>query len=222
MVRRTGLELISKLRHNAALYLPYEGPYAGRGPRRKYGSKLDYQQLLPRYLKATSVEDHLQTDIYQMPVWHKKFPDRLNVVILVKTNQRTGTRAQVILFSSDLELDYETLIDYYRLRFQIEFNFRDAKQYWGLEDFMVVKATPVYNSANLAMLMINLSQVLMRPVREHCPAFSVNDLKAHFRGRKYVLEMLKLLPQMPEANIIDQALEQAANQGRINQPLSAA
>jgi hypothetical protein len=75
-------------------------------------------------------------------------------------------------------------IDYYRLRFQIEFNFRDAKQYWGLEDFMVIKPTPVYNSANLAMLMINLSQILMRPVREHCPSFSVNDLKAHFRGRQ--------------------------------------
>jgi putative transposase len=56
------------------------------------------------------------------------------------------------------------------------------------------------------MLMINLSQILMRPVREHCPSFSVNDLKAHFRGRKYVLEVLKMLPEMPEANIIDQAL----------------
>ena len=49
---------------------------------------------------------------------------------------------------------------------------------------MVVKPTPVYNSANLAMLMINLSQVLMRLVREHCPGFSVNDLKAYFRGQK--------------------------------------
>jgi hypothetical protein len=47
-------------------------------------------------------------------------------------------------------------------------------------------------------------------------------LKAHFRGRKYVLEVLKMLPEMPEANSIDQALEQAANLGRINQELSAA
>jgi putative transposase len=87
---------------------------------------------------------------------------------------------------------------------------------------MVTKPTLVYNSANLAMLMINLSQILMRPVRGHCPSFSVNDLKAHFRGRKYVLEVLKMLPEMPEANSIDQALEQAANLGRINQELSAA
>jgi putative transposase len=34
-----------------------------------------------------------------------------------------------VLFSSDITLGYEQLIDYYRLRFQLEFNFRDAKQY---------------------------------------------------------------------------------------------
>ena len=34
MVRQVGLHLVSKLRHNSALYFPYAGPYAGRGPRR--------------------------------------------------------------------------------------------------------------------------------------------------------------------------------------------
>ena len=85
-------------------------------------------------------------------------------------------------------------MDDYRLRFQLEFNFRDAKQYWGLEDFMVVKRTPVYNSANLALLMVNLSQALIRPLRAQCPAFSVNDLKAWYRGRKYLLEAFKWRP----------------------------
>jgi putative transposase len=222
MAQRLGLALISKLRHNSALYLPYEGPYSGQGRRRKYGTKLDYRQLPEAHRKTTEVEGHLLTEIYQMTVWHKKFPDQLNVVVIVKTNQRTGARAHVVLFSSDLELDYERLIDYYRLRFQIEFNFREAKQHWGLEDFMVVKATPVYNSANLAMTMINLAQILMQPLREQCPGFSVNDLKAQFRGRKYVLDVLKILPQMPEAFIIDQVIAQAAGLGRINQPLKAA
>jgi hypothetical protein len=58
---------------------------------------------------------------------------------MVKTNLKTNKTAHVVLFSSDLELGYEHMIDYYRLRFQLEFNFRDAKQYWGLEDFMSVK-----------------------------------------------------------------------------------
>jgi len=52
-----------------------------------------------------------------------------------------------------LTLPYDQLIDYYRLRFQIEFNFRDAKQFWGLEDFMNVTQTAVTNAANLALFM---------------------------------------------------------------------
>jgi len=41
MVRQVGLHLVSKLRYNSARYFPYAGPYCGRGPRRKYGKKLD-------------------------------------------------------------------------------------------------------------------------------------------------------------------------------------
>ena len=67
-----------------------------------------------------------------MNVIHKKFTDALNVVIIEKKNVKTGKIATVILFSTDLELDWKNNIDYYRTRFQIEFNFRDAKQHWGL------------------------------------------------------------------------------------------
>ena len=59
-----------------------------------------------------------------------------------------------VLFSNDLTLASETVIDYYSLRFQIEFNFRDAKQYWGLEDFMNVQETQVNNAANFSLFMV--------------------------------------------------------------------
>ena len=217
MVKQLDLHLISKLRYDSALYFPYQGPYAGRGQRKKYGSKLDYCHLPATAFKASSVEEDIETHIYQMQVWHKKFADLLNVVVMVKINLKTQAIAHVVLFSSDLDLPYDQLIDYYRLRFQLEFNFRDAKQYWGLEDFMTVKQTPVYNSANLAMFMVNLSHAVMRPLQPQWPGLSVNDLKAWFRSRKYVIETLKLLPEMPEPIFIDQAIAQVAALGRVNQ-----
>jgi len=219
MVRQIGLHLVSKLRHDSALYLPYDGPYSGRGSRKKYGDRINYQNIPDEYLKASSTDKdkEIETKIYQIPVWHKKFADLLNVVVIVKTNLKTHKVAHVVLFSSDLDLPYDLVIDYYRLRFQIEFNFRDAKQHWGLEDFMVVNETPVYNSANLAMFMVNVSQALMRPMRAQWPELSVNDLKTWFRSRKYVVETLKLLPEIPEAIFIDEAIAQVAQLGRINQ-----
>ena len=66
MARQSHLHLISKLRYDAALYFPYTGPYAGRGPQRKYGAKVAYDDLPMQYLKETTVEGHMQTHIYQM------------------------------------------------------------------------------------------------------------------------------------------------------------
>ncbi len=76
-----------------------------------------------------------------MELRHKKFPDPLNVVCILKTDLTTKQLAHVLLFSAALELGAEKLIDYYSLRFQIEFNFRDAKQHWGMQDFMNVNKT---------------------------------------------------------------------------------
>lgn len=94
---------MAKLRHDAALDVPYEGPYAGRGPRRTYGTKLDDPHIPRQYLTRTTVEAHLQTHIYQATLWHTEFANLLNVVILVKVNLKTQARAHVVWLSRDME-----------------------------------------------------------------------------------------------------------------------
>ncbi len=111
-----------------------------------------------QFLCHSTIEGDWRTDIYQVQVLHKEFAQPLNVVILLKTHLKTRQQGHVILFSSDLELNYNQLIDLYSLRFQIEFDFRDAKQFWGLEDFMNISQTAVTNAVNLAFFMVNLSR----------------------------------------------------------------
>jgi putative transposase len=110
-----------------------------------------------QYLNATTVEHDLQTGVYPAQLRPQEFPPALHVVIIVKTNLHTPAKAQVILFSRDLELPYDTLRDYYSLRFPIEFNFRDAKPYWGLEDFMPLTPTGVTHAANLSWCMVTVA-----------------------------------------------------------------
>jgi hypothetical protein len=216
MARQCNLHLISKLRCDAALYFPYTGPYAGRGPHRKYGNKVTYDDLPMPYLKETTVEGQMKTCVYQMQLLHKEFPHPLNVVIIVKTNLRTQARAHVVLFSSDLALAYAPLVDYYGLRFQIEFNFRDAKQYWGLEDFMNVTPTGVTNAANLSLFMVNVAYRLRADGHPRDSAYSVLDLKADCRGYKYVEETIKMLPEKPEPILLAKILNRVAGLGRIH------
>jgi len=216
MAQRCNLHLISKLRSDAALYLPYDGPYAGRGPRRIYGDRLKPRAIPERYLRQTRVDDRIETRTYQLTARHTTFAQALNVVVIVKTNLKTQAVAHVILFSSDLALLFDTLIDYYCLRFQLEFNFRDAKQYWGLEDFMNTSARGVTNAANLALFMVNLVERLLQDLRHHQGAVSVLDLKAYCRGAKYVEETIKLLPERPEPVLLERIVSKVVGIGRIH------
>lgn len=80
MVKQCGLDLISKLRRDAALCLPYDGAKPKRGPHPKYGQKIDYDHLPTKYLKQFTTEDGIQTDIYQAKLWNKEFSIPLNVI----------------------------------------------------------------------------------------------------------------------------------------------
>lgn len=212
------LHLISKLRSDSAVYLPYDGPYAGRGPRRIYGDKLDPHAIPERYLCQSVVADEIETRTYQVQVRHKSFAQPLNVVIILKTNLKTQAVAHVILFSSDLGLAWDKLLDNYCLRFQLEFNFRDAKQYWGLEDFMNITPQAVTNAANLSLFMVNLVERLLQDRRREWPNCSVLDLKAHCRGARYAEELIKLLPEMPEPILLERIFASIVGIGCIHAP----
>ena len=216
MARQCNLHLISKLRCDSALYLPYDDPYAGRGPRRIYGERLDPRAMPESSLRQTAVADGIETRIYQVQARHKTFSCPLNIVVIVKTNLTTQAVAHVILFSSDPTLPFATLIDYYGLRFQLEFNFRDAKQYWGLEDFMNTSARAVTNAANLSLFMVNLVERALQDIRQRHPQMSVLDLKAHCRGAKYVEETIKLLPERPEPVLLERIFSKIVGLGRIH------
>jgi len=225
MVVQNGLHFVSKLRWDAALHEPFSGKYSGRGRNPKYGDKVDVRKVKKEYLKSDTVEDGIRTQIYQAPLLNKEFTFPIHVVVILKTNLSTKTQAHVILFSTDLKLSYEKIIDYYSLRFQIEFNFRDAKQYWGLDDFMNVKEVAVTNAANLSFFMVNFSAILLQRFQQINPEFSILDLKSHYRGCRYVSETIKLLPQKPDGILLAEIFEQIARLGMVHpvfQPVSTA
>ena len=191
-----GLKLISKLHYNSALYFAYTGSYSGSGRYRKYGEKVDIDKINSKYLVET-IDDKKEKYIdyvYQLEVLSKNFPCPLNVVIIIRINKKTGKKQNVILFSNDLDLSAKQIMDYYSLRFQIEFNFRDAKQFFGLSDFKNIKEKQVTNAINLSMFMTLLSKILLQKYREFFDneKLSINDLKSLFRSSMYISKVLKI------------------------------
>ncbi len=216
MARTHGLELISKMRSDAILCERYEGKQKKYGRKRTYGERVNYEKLPVKYLKKTERVKDVITNYYSGILLHAKFSCELNVLVIEKTNVKTKKVGHGILFSSDVELEWEKLADYYSLRFQIEFNFRDAKQHFGLEDFMVTRETGVENAANLSFMMVNVSRKLLNQSDGNC--VGVNDLKSRFRGIKYAVETIKRVVKKPEAILINQIKDEIGRLGSIHKP----
>jgi len=207
-VRRNGLHLISKLKKNSNLYFRFKGQQKDRGRKRIYGELIEYENIDQKYLKETKIEEDIEVKIYQFTALHKKVHGALNVVLIFSTNLKTKKSTHTILFSTDLKQEYHKIIDYYSLRFQIEFNFRDAKQFFGLEDFMNIKKRRIHNFANLSMFMNNLSFLIHK--ESGFSDYSVNDLKSFFMAEKYTREVLKLYGKKVDDILIHNSISRIA------------
>lgn len=216
MVRQLDMHIISKLHHNAELYLQPTSEEKARRPRLKYGARIDYKNLPVDLRTSSNFEGGVRIDVYQAQCLHKLFADPINVVIVAKTHLDTQRTGHIVLFSSDLELDAEKLYDYYTLRFQIEFTFRDAKQYFGLEDFMGVKEASVANAVGLSFFMVNLSRHRLDSLRKSYPDAGVHDLKSYHRGLHYVREIIKMVPEIPDLITREQLAERICRLGFIH------
>lgn len=212
MVLQCGLHIISKLRYDSKLFFPYQGS----DKRRKYGERINPRHMPESTWVTSSTEGDILTQTYQTPALHESFAQPLNIVIILKTNLKTQQQVHVILFSSDETLGYEALVEYYSLRFQLEFVFRDAKQFWGLEDFMNRTERGVTNAANLAFFMVMLSQRLLMQLKPHWPDVSILDLKAFFRGYRYADELLKYLPEKLDPILSASIFSNIVNLGAIH------
>jgi hypothetical protein len=85
---------------------------------------------LCKWVLVGSDEKYSHLTIYTQKLYAVNFDCILRVVLLLNTK----TNNYVLLASTDVELDARLITKYYQLRFQIEFIFRDAKQFMGLND----------------------------------------------------------------------------------------
>lgn len=216
MARELGLSVVCKLRHDAALYQKLSPQEQEAHPHQKYGAKLVYDALPPECLVTSYEEEGFLVAVYQVSCWHKEFADLLNIVILHKTHLESKRMGHVVLFSTDLTLEALTLWDYYVLRFQIEFVFRDAKQHFGLEDFQTVTKTGVANAANLSLFLVNVTTHLLEPLRAEVEDASILDLKSLYRGRRYAQETLECLPFLPEGIVWEAVISQVCRLGLVH------
>ena len=191
-----GLDLhaITKLRCDADCRFLYRGPHPKRrGARRKYDGKVNFSDLSRfEYLGALAEADHVH--LYTAQVWHVTLKRQLRLVVLVNRKQPDKPR-YIVLAATDVELDGHRLVEFYAARFQIEFLFRDSKQFTGLADCQAraEAALSFHFNASLATLNLARAAELRAHSDEKPQVFSMASWKQrHFNERLLDLFIEKL------------------------------
>ena len=148
-----GLHQIGKLRHDASLRWLYHGTQKRRGRHKKYDGKVQFDDL-GRFEYAGEADD---TKLYTAIVNCASFGRNIRLVYLVK--KLRGQTRTALLFSTSPEMGAADIYRLYRLRFQIEFLFRDAKQFTGLTDCQA-RCQKAFNfHFNASMTALNIVKV---------------------------------------------------------------
>ena len=98
----------------------------------------------------------------------------LQVVVVVHTRRNR----YAVLFSTDVDLEPQRLYRYYKARFQIEFLFRDAKQFTGLSDCQARSKAKLDFHFNASLSAVTFAKLEARHQHGHGgQAFSMASLK---------------------------------------------
>jgi hypothetical protein len=188
------LHAITKLRSDADCVFLYPGPHPKRrGAKRKYDGKVNFQDL-SRFEDLGTREEEPHLHLYTAVVWHKTLKRRLRLVVLLNRKDPAKPRF-IVLGSTDPELNGHKLIDLYAARFQIEFLFRDSKQFTGLLDCQARAASALdfHFNASLATLNLVRAEALRVQQDQEPQVFSMASWKqCQFNERLLDLFMEKL------------------------------
>ncbi|MCS3708349.1 hypothetical protein GGP59_003367 [Salinibacter ruber] len=158
----TGLggDLITRLRSDANLRYLYTGPPKdGPGRPKQYDGKInwdDQEALTRRFDEVGRLSDQPEVRVLTTVANSPHFGLDLRVVLLIGPNGEE----QVILASTDANQHAEEVARYYRLRYQIEFVIRDAKQHTGLTHCQARSQEKLDFHLNMSVAAVNILRLL--------------------------------------------------------------
>ncbi len=96
--------------------------------------------------------------LYTLEVWVISLKRKVRLALL-RDCHHPHRLGQALLFSTDIHLEALEILSFYQSRFQIEFIFRDAKQFTGLSDCQARDLTKLDFHFNSSLMALNLAKL---------------------------------------------------------------
>lgn len=176
-----GFSVISRLRDDAVLQYAYLGlPKKGRGRPKKFAGRVDPRNLSGEHFTPIIKESDFIA--YEAVVFSKALKRWIKVVVVHHFKEDGPFRFAKIYFSTDIQIAGADVLIYYKTRFQIEFLYRDAKQFVGLEQCQSRKEKRLDFHFNASLTTVSLAKAvhhLSQPIEKR-KSFSMASIKTQY------------------------------------------
>jgi len=191
-----GFELVSRFRDDVRLRYLYTGPKTGKkGRPQKFDGDIDLTNLKEKVFTTESYDwDGVEVTIHSAVVCAVSLKRNVKVVIVDFDDPDKKTQTRKVFFSTDCSMSAKDVIDIYRSRFQIEFLFRDAKQFTGLCHCQSRNTEAMDFAFNLSLSAINVARAFGKQNKLN---LSIADCKLMFHNALLIERFLSTFGNAP-------------------------
>lgn len=208
------------------LYIYSDSQPKRRGPKQKYEGKFNPRDLSMSHFKTCLIQkDETKKEnyaLYEATLYSKALKREIRLVVQHHFDKQGKIKNHKLFFSTQTSLSGIDIFLFYKTRFQIEFLYRDAKQFTGLEHCQSRSQTKLHFHFNTALTTVSLAKVAyhLKLDKEKRGAFSMADVKTKYANEK-IFDLIKNqcadLPNKEIINSIEKIRSKIINFGIINQ-----
>jgi hypothetical protein len=214
-ITEAGFTMISRLQSNIYLRYRYKGEQnPGKGRNIVYDGKIDTKNLNLEHFKIVkTTEDEI---IYEGEAHVRCF--KLWCKIVIKHVLKDGKIHRVLIyFSTDQSLAALKIIEYYQMRYQIEFLFRDAKGHLGLEDTQsrTPEALDFHYNTSLTALNVAKAEHWYSIEKDKRSSFSIQDIKTKYSNEFILDRLISIYGKDPIVEKNNPKIKELYNLGKI-------
>lgn len=142
----------------------------------KYAGKIDIANIDQCYFEL--IEQTPEETVCSAIVYSKSLKRNIRLVHVTYTGKK-GKQTRKLYFCTDTQMDALDILDCYRSKFQIEFLYRDGKQFTGLNDSQARDEKKLHFHFNASLTVINVAKVVhwLNIPKEVRKPFSMADIK---------------------------------------------
>ena len=210
-----GFTMVSRLQSNIHLRYEYGGEQKkGRGRLKEYDGKIDIKNVSTSHF---SVLESSENEIIYEGIGHVRCLKKWCKIVIINTLKDGKVVKAIVYFCTDKNMSGQTLYQYYKMRYQIEFLFRDAKNHLGLEDSQSRQEKALDFHFNTSLTTLNIAKAMhwLSIEKQHRPPFSMADIKTQYVNELILDRLISIYGKDPSVEKNNPKIKELYELGRI-------